>query len=139
VRVDVVHLTDEEDRGREHEPAEEEQRFADGRVRRAPLPEDPAAAVRAEQRGEQERDPERARHPVPVRGDEQDHAEACDDRAHDRQRLHDPAARFGRRLPDVSRADRGGLLLGHETLRRPGPKLTLEVGDLHALSIASLL
>ena len=122
VRVDVVHLADEEDLRREREAAQEVERLADVGMRPPQLAEDVP---------EEEDDARRARHPVPVGGHEEHDPEACDDRADGRDHPHDPAAGRGGRVAQIPAADGGGLLRGDQSVGRPGVQLVLELAQLH--------
>ena len=122
VRLDVVHLPDEEERGAEEDHAEEIERFPDSRRPVGSLTELVGAGVRGRDRAGEEREPHAVGELLPVRSEETDHAEADGDRADHGERRDGAVPRllaaatpaFAYRL-----AKRGGLLRRDEPLRDP--------------------
>ena len=92
VRLDVVHLPDEEQGGAEEEDAEQVERLADPRPVARALAQVVGGRVRACDGCGEQSEPDAMAHPVPVRGDEADHAEPDRDRADHGERRRRAAA-----------------------------------------------
>ncbi len=126
VRLDVVHLPDEEQGGAEEEDAEQIERLADPRPAARALAQVVGGRVRACDGRREQDEPDAVAHPVPVGGDEADHAEPDRDRADHGERRRRAAAPF---LPGagISAADRLRLLGRDEPFGDPRLGLAAQV------------
>jgi len=125
VRLDVVHLADEEERGAEEEHAEQVEGLPDTRPARRPVAEVEAGGIGAGEGERQQCEPRAVAHPVPVGGDEADHADPERDPAdHGEGRRRAPASLLVRVV--VAGTDRRRLLCRDDPLGDPALALATQ-------------